>query len=230
MREYRWLPGAFLILLIILVIWSPNSLWRLHSFGQQLSPVQDEIDLLRGENAYLKNQLIKNDDVGVDAEGVIANVYSRYPLNFKHELVIDKGTRDGVKEGSAVMVLLSGNGKEFSSSNTFFLGTISKTTATKSFVKTVFDHSFKSAVRIGSQRTSGLFVGGLSPTITTLPKESKISPGDIIVSAAPEMPYGAVIGRLREIRLSSDQLFREADVEFPYDINNLLKVVIEPEV
>ncbi len=230
MREYGWLPGAFLILLVILVAWSPNTLWRFHSFGQQLSPVQDEIDLLRGENAYLKNQLMKNDDRVSGVEGIVANVYSHYPLNFKHELIIDKGTRGGVKEGAAVMAFLSGTERKPSSSGIFFVGTISKTTATKSFVKTVFDHNFKSAVRIGNQKTSGLFVGGLSPIITTLPKESKVSPGDIIVSAAPEMPYGAVIGRLREVRLSSDQLFREADIEFPYDINNLLKVVVESEI
>lgn len=229
MREYSWLPGAFLILLILFIIWSPNTLWRVHSFGQQLSPVQDEIDLLRGENAYLKNQLIQNDDRVIDVEGVVANVYSRYPLNFKHELVIDKGARDGLKEGMAVMALLNRTEKGASPSDTFFIGTISRVTATKSFVKTVFDHNFKIAVRIGSQKTSGLFVGGLSPIVTTLPKESKISPGDIILSAAPEMPYGALIGRLREIRFSSDQLFREADVEFPYDINNLQKVAIESE-
>jgi len=228
MIQRGFLIPIFLFILIVLVLWSPDFLWKLRSLPVPSQPIEGEFEVLRAENSYLKARLA--DQVGGFEElplsfgTALANVYSRYPLNFKHELVIDKGARDQIAPGAVVVVPDS---ESSSSSKVFLVGSITSVWKSKGFVRTIFDHRFKDAVHIGSKKISGLFVGGLNPTVSLIPKDAKISSGDVVISASPELPYGVILGRIKEIRPSSDQLFKEASLEVLYDINNLTAVAVE---
>ncbi len=220
---------TLLLILAILILWSPDFLWRLTDLSKPGSAIEGEVEVLRAENSHLKSQLAKLDSEiqtqTLPFEAIRANVYSRYPLNFKHELVINKGSRDRVRvRGAVVIPVLRESGL---SSQVFLVGSVSSVLGSRSFIQTIFDYRFKEAVHIGTGKVSGLLIGGLSPTIMLIPKDAKISSGDVVISASPELPYGVILGRLKEVRSSSDQLFREASLELLYDINNLTVVAVE---
>lgn len=220
MRQAGWILSLFLVVFILLMAWSPRGLWQFRSIFDHSVPIENEVNVLRAENAYLRAALIAQEESSSrQPEGtVLAHVYSRYPLNFKDELVLDKGSRDNIQMNQAVLA----PARQFSEETSMFLiGTISQVYNRRSFVQTVFDHDFRSAVRIGTKKVSGLFVGGVSPRITTIPKEARVLPGDVVLSSSADFPYGLILGRVREVRRSPDNLFQEAELELPYDINNL---------
>lgn len=231
MRQSGFLLPFFLFFLVLLTLWSPDFLWKLSGFGALEDPVQGEVEILRGENAHLKSLLTLRDSQfsvrGLPFETTVAHVYSRYPVNFKNELILNKGGNEGVKINS-VLVAPAVQASS-SSSALFFVGRVSSVLKSKSFAETIFDYRFKDPVHIGSKKISGLLVGGLSPVITLIPKDASVSPGDVVISASPDFPYGLVLGKVKEIRPSSDQLFKEASLELLYDINSLTAMAVQIE-
>ncbi|MEK7188126.1 MAG: rod shape-determining protein MreC [Patescibacteria group bacterium] len=225
MRRSGWVLPTLLLIFIVSILWSPDFLWRL---SRQSTAEPSDLELLRAENSYLRAELVKKSAIfslpATPFNTVLANVYSRYPINFKHELIIDKGIRDHVREGSVVVVPIRG---EDGGQKLFFVGSVSSTFLTKSSVHTLFDYRFKSAVQMGSGKISGLIVGGLNPTITLIPKDAKLSPGDVVLGTASDFPYGIMLGRVKDIRPSSDKLFKEAGLELPYDVSRLVAVAVE---
>jgi rod shape-determining protein MreC len=233
-----WLLTGLIVILLFFVIFEPSYGWKLRQFftpsnvamqngdastttNTNLNVSSDENNNLATENESLKAQLAKLQTVAAElptssANYIRAMVYSRYPLNFKNELMVNVGTNDGISIGSAVVFqgLLVGR-----------VIAVEKNYAT---VQTVFDNNFKMPVRVGSGGYDGLLTGGSYPFVSSIAKSAHVGANDIIYTAAPGIPYALPIGEVMATSTSADNLFQQATLVFPYDVNNIETVFIAP--
>ncbi len=171
------------------------------------------------ENQKLKAEIAKLENLGIrlpatSASYISAFVYSQYPFNFRNEFLIDAGSSLGVEAGDIVVV------------NDVFVGRVRDVFNKNSLVRTIFDVSFQSPVRIGKYGVQGLLQGGSLPEVILIPIDSKAEAHDIVYTSSPEFPYGLAVGEIGELRTSPDKLFKEADLKVSYDIGLLTAVSI----
>lgn len=190
--------------------------------GPRLGGAPSSIEELTAENESLKAKLaelgIVASEVPTSTEGAIrAMVYSRYPFNFKNEMILDVGATDGVVAGDAVAS--GGN----------LVGLVQDVMPHSSVAETIFDPYFKMSVRIGTQGYDALLVGGSYPMVESIVKTATIAAGDVVYSAAPGIPYAMPVGEIGNAALSPNNLFEEASIVFPYDIDMIQAVEIVPQ-
>jgi rod shape-determining protein MreC len=216
--------GLFLIFLIFillfLVIFKPIYGWKLRQFLGFNNQSQDSLETLKNENIKLQSELAQLSSMQSDIQNGAKNyigamVYSEYPMNFKNEITLNVGSDQGVSVSKAV---LFGNS---------FIGKTIKVFNDYSIVQTIFDGDFKIPVKIGNSLYDGLLVGGTSPKISSISKKASINNGDIIIVADPNFPYGIPIGTVRDVKISSDNLFQEATIDFAYDMENMNSVLVQ---
>lgn len=187
-------------------------------FGREKNIVK-EADNLAVQNLRLKTELdlLKNarEQLGENSEdGLAAAVYSRYPFNFKNELLFQVGEDNGIKGGEAVLW------------RGILIGRIKSVSKKFSSAQTFFDSNVEIAVRIGEKGTNAVLKGGVSPKLTLISKDAEIKTGDSVYSASADFSYGLPIGKVSEVTISDGQLFKEASLDFPYDINQITFVSI----
>ncbi len=222
MRLRRWTLGTMIVLLVAAIFLVPSYGWTLrrwlspnadHAAGDASSPnLAADNDALKAEvatYAAVASQLPQR-----PAHMIRAMVYSRYPLNFKNELLIDAGSADGVSTGTAVMF------------QGMLIGRVATVFLHETLVQTIFDNGFEIPVRVSSGSYDGLFEGGSYPKVGSIAKSAKLQAGDVIYAAAPNLPYGAPIGSVSATSTSGDSLFTDAAVSFPYDMNDIQTVLI----
>ncbi len=215
----------FLILTVLLIFLYPFFGWKIRSLIT-VSVTQNP----DYENLVLENESIKADLARLDAlkkelpsykgDFIQASVYSNYPFNFKSELLVNRGKKDGVKVGQPVVVFSV-------SSKPVLIGMVEKVFESDSLVKTVFDSRFQLSVRAGVAGINSLLKGGSNPKLTLIPKDSKIENGDVVYSVDSNYPFGLTVGIIRNFQLSSDQFFGEADLETGYNQNDIRIVSID---
>ncbi|MEK7193652.1 MAG: rod shape-determining protein MreC [Patescibacteria group bacterium] len=212
---------VFSCILLFLIFWQPKAGWSFREFllGNTIQRSRNpngillENDALRAELAKLQD--IKNKIEVWSPEYFAVPVYvGRYPFNLRSELTLAAGRNEGLRANQPVFL------------NKVFIGLIKDVFEDKATVKTIFDASWKSAVRIGASGIEGLLVGGNQPTVTLIDKQADVKEGDIVYAAFPGTPYGAAIGEIKSARLSQNQLFQEAEIDFSYQINEVRAVLI----
>jgi len=168
----------------------------------KLKSLEEENRTLRDYlNFYQKNK----------AAALLGNVISRDGFNSlseaKQSFVIDKGSRDGVEPGLAVL-----------NSEGLVIG---KVVSVKDYISEVYlstspNCKFAVAVQNGS-RTSGVAEGDLGLTIRMkyIPQTESLRPGDVIVTSGLEknIPRGLVIGRISQVNKESNELWQDAIIE-----------------
>ncbi len=202
---------------VAMVFFAPQLAWRLKA-ALSSSSVEGENKLVF-ENETLKAELAKLQDIKSQLPEkpysyIRGIVLSRYPMSFKNEFLVDVGMNGGVREGAAV---------------TFggaLIGKAQKIFNDTSLITTVFDGGFQTPVRVGNHAVNALLHGGLSPSIYLIPLNGEIKSGDIVYSSSPDFPYGLPIGSVKDIKISEDKLFREATLDFVYDLNGVGNVLI----
>lgn len=172
---------------------------------------------LRLENQGLRQEIddLKNKLDLKSQPYLTAQVYSRYPFNNNQTLIIDIGSRDGVKVGWPVLA-----------AENYLLGKIIKVKADVSEVRTIFSPDWKSEVKIGQGNIEAVLVGGRQPILDLIPADAKINSGDEIISASPDLPFGLFAGKVSEIILQSATSLQQAKLTTDYDPNKLVKVFI----
>lgn len=145
---------------------------------------------------------------------VKAMVYSRYPLNFKNQLLVNVGSNNGIDIGAAAVF------------QGILIGQVEKVFPNYSIVQTVFDNGVKMPIRIGSAGADGLLLGSSYPTVGSISNSASIAIGDVVYSAAPGLPYGLPIGTVSATSTSADSLFQQATLNFSYDLNSIQTVLI----
>lgn len=149
--------------------------------------------------------------------GRAVSVYSRYPFNLKNEILVAAGSESGIKAGDAAFFQGS------------ILGVVEKVFAKTALVQTIFDARFKAPVRIGTEGTDALLVGGTEPQLTLIPSDAKVSPNDQVYSAGETLPYGSELGALQGLTDSANTLFREGGLKVFYNPAAMNEVTIVPQ-
>ncbi len=215
----RWLLGLLSLILIALIFWPASGAWFARLLTGDPPAAVDQTGL---ENQALKAQLAVRSDLERALPAwhpnlIPAVVYSRYPLNFKNELWLNAGEKDGVKIGAVALAPAAAtSGRPF-----ILVGKVSRVWSDGSRISTVFDPAYQLAVRIGSQGTEALLKGGSDPRLTLLPKSSGVKQGDVVYAAATGLPYGLAIAEVDNVTRTDGQVFGEASLRFAYDANQL---------
>lgn len=220
MRKENWFLLSLIIAIFILVLWRPQVSWIFQSFVlERISEPPRDIDDLRSENIKLKTELARFQDIKSQLplrspESVVALVYSRYPFNFRNEMLVTVGVRDEILPDYPIIF------------DGFLIGKIDEVFEEFAKVKTIFDHRWQSAVRIGNRGVDALLTGGSKPRLTLIEKNAEVKAGDVVYNAAPDFPSGLPIAEVKDVELSSDQNFQEATLFFTYEINKVRTVLV----
>ena len=210
---------ACIATLLALIFLEPSYGPRVRAWlSPALAPEANAPDLA-AENEALKAEIAKLASVAAELPQTPrdyqpAMVYSRYPLNFKNELMIDAGSRDGIVAGKAAVF------------RGILIGSVLQVFSDSALVQTVFDSDFKMPVRIGKKGYDALLVGGAYPKATSIEKTAMLAPGDIVYAAASGTPYGMPIAIIESTSTSPDNLFEEAGLGFAYDVNGIQTLFI----
>jgi rod shape-determining protein MreC len=217
----HWFSGTLIVIIALLIFFAPSYGWKIRAW---LSPApvgtsQADNQILTTENDALRAQLAQLAVVEAQlptstAGEVRAMVYSRYPMNFRNELLVNAGSNSGVAVGAAVVF------------QGMLIGQVKAVFPDSAVVQTIFDDTLKMPVRIGGKGVDGLLQGGSYPAVGSITASAAILSGDIVASAAPGVPYGLPIARVIATSTSADSLFQQVTLNFPYDINNIETVFI----
>jgi rod shape-determining protein MreC len=225
----RWVSGALIVILLFLIFFVPSFGWTLRTWlspalggsaeSNNASTSPGESPTLAAQNDALQAQLAALQVVASQLptstpNTIRAMVYSRYPMNFRNELLVNAGANVGVTSGAAVMF------------QGMLIGQVLKVFPDESLVQTIFDNDLKMPVRIGASGTDGLLQGGADPVVGSIANTAAVAPGAIVYSAAPGIPYAQPIAGVVATSTSADSLFQQATLSFPYDINNVETVLI----
>lgn len=176
---------------------------------------------LRLENEDLRAQILafQNGSSFVERpEGrfVKAKIYSSYPFNNRSLVTVNAGVEAGIRPLQAVMA--GGEGLLF--------GQVVETGEGYSLVRTVADEGWEIPVRVGTEETDGLFVGGRAPRLTLVVKGKPLYEGDAVYTATRSFPYALTIGKVSAVRAGPAAAFQEADVVIPYGVGDFVEVLI----
>jgi cell shape-determining protein MreC len=222
----RGLLGILIIILAVLLFAQPDLAWPVRSmFGwnaetTDVSRLREENIALRAESAVLHDRLGRIPSEFQSEK--TASVFVSYPFNFKNQLLVSAGRNEDVREGDTVFL----PDPSSSTKRGIFIGRVESVQEKTSVVQTVFDSRFQLGVRIGEEGIESLMTGGSRPKLTLIPKTAEIRPGDVVIAAASQLPYGLAIGEVKEIALASGGLLQEATVRFPYDITQVRTVLL----
>lgn len=174
----------------------------------------DYNELVR-ENEQLKFEInnLKNKEVSED--GILVDVYSRYPFNDKERLILDIGEKDGSKIGLPVFT-----------KNDFLLGKIINVNGRYSEVQTIFDSEWKTSVGLNNLVDKAVMKGGQPPKVELISKDSEVEKGDYIFSISPDFPYKTLIGKLSKITEVDDHIWDSSLIDVPYNVDDLSKVKV----
>ncbi len=214
-----------LVIVVFLIIATPFFFSKPYGFFNSvvkifsLPSVLNEIENLKKENSDLKGELsaIQNSySLPSDSKYVYAKIFSLYPFDVKNRIYINLGKNDGIALGDPVMF-----------SKTILIGQISSIYDDSSEVITIFDPSYSLPVKIGKSGIDGLLTGGVSPQVGLIDKTKQVSVGDPIYSASKDLPYGLLIGSVKNVGEDSTGAFFKAQIDLSYalsDINNVYVV------
>jgi rod shape-determining protein MreC len=181
-----------------------------------LQKLQDENSVLRGHLKFLES--------GQPKKYVLANVVSREILNGPEEsqgdLVIDKGSDDGIAAGLAV---LDQTGAVVGKINSFEKKISRVTLVTNSNCK-------MAATLQNTDRTIGITSGnlGLTININYIPQAENVSIGDLAVTSGLEanIPRGLLIGQVAKVDKGSNDIWQSANVQPAANLDNLTIVSV----
>jgi rod shape-determining protein MreC len=168
----------------------------------------------RHENTLLRS-MVKFEDGNPRMDYLPANVISSDTVGLGNSYVlIDKGSRDGLRLG---MTVLDQNG--------YFVGSISDLTSNAAKVILMENPSSSiGAVDIGT-RARGLVEGGLSgpPEFRYVVTADRIRPSDLVVTSGQYnlYPRNILLGQVVSVHKETDQVFQTAIVRPAADIQHL---------
>lgn len=220
----RWLLGIFTAGVVALILLNPFSALPLH---RVISGYHSEADQnrLAVENAALRARVaVLEDSASVppitSGDAIAASVYVRYPFNFKGEIMIDKGSADGISPGMPAVLGAIDSGR------LALVGRVFEVKEHWATIQTLHDTRFQMGARIGSRGIEALVAGGNQPRLTFIEKNAEVSPGDAVYAAAAGTPYGLAFGEVREVVLASGGLLQETLLRLPYDLGQVRKLFI----
>lgn len=169
-----------------------------------LSEVKHENDVLKKEIGFISGQ--------PERELIPAKVINRSPASFFQNIRIDKGTKDGVQKGKAVM------------SEGFLVGVVQESGGDFSDISLITDNRSLVAVVLQESRGTGLLRGGLKGLIMEdIPLNIAIKKSEIVVTSGlgDGLPSGIAVGNMESIISSTSEIFQRATIKSPVEFGNI---------
>lgn len=195
-----------------------NNLVYLRSISQENEKLikenlelQSELSVLKEaqhENEILKNELGFFNSKG-DLKLIPANIVGRSVSGYLSTVVIDRGSKDNVKVGQALV------------SQGFLVGTAKEVFDNTSQVTLITDYNSLVPVVLQESRGTGLLRGGLGGlTIEDIPLNIDIKPGEQVVTSGlgGEIPPGVLAGKVGEVISKKGEIFQKVTLESPIQI------------
>lgn len=150
---------------------------------------------------------------------ITASVIGRDPNPLFQSLIIDKGTRDGVRVG---MPVESARG---------LVGQVFQATPGAAHVLLITDNVMSVAGRLSASRAEGMvFGGGVGATLSMewINLEAQVEIGDVVLTsgAGGFFPEDLVIGKVTDVEHSQAELFQYAVLEPAVDFDSLEVVFV----
>lgn len=167
----------------------------------------------RYENQILR-RMLKFDDLNNRMEYVTARIIGNDPNSLVPDILINRGTRDGLRTG---MTVLDGNG--------YFLGSIDDVTANAARVLLMISPSSSVGAIDLQTRAGGLVEGQYAgrPQFRDVLTSATIRPGDFIVTSGQYnlFPRNLMIGQVLRVHHNNVDVFQTADIQPASNFQNL---------
>ena len=207
-------------------------------FFREMNKLNDTVNALRDENAFLRVENIRLQEAQKENEKLselleIRNEYAQYPMvgaqiigkdfsGWHDAYKINKGQRDGVMEN---MVALAPEG---------VLGIVRESNHADAIVISLIDDRFSITAKASRTGDHGFVQGdidlmgdGLSRMVN-IDIDSEILPGDEILTSPRSLffPPSLIIGRVREVNTDTNGLTKHAIIEPAVDLSRLETILI----
>lgn len=183
--------------------------------NQNLRAELYSLEYLRKENESLKVALKSQGEVG--RKYIPAHIFLGGKLSFTNSITIDKGSRDGIAPGMAVVW-----------GTKTFLGRVNEVSEEYSTVETILSSSLKLSAYVGPQSVPALITGGTDPIFEFIHTDIPIAIGDHVFTASnsDHIPAGLYIGDIRSIQAAESGVFQSGIVGLPYQLHSMYEVFV----
>lgn len=174
--------------------------------------LQSQITVLKEvqhENEILKSELGLSRTIASNYKISPASIIGRASTGYLKTVVIDRGSKDGVKTGQAVI------------SQGYLVGTIKNVYDNSSEVNLITDYNSIVPVLLQDSRGTGLLRGGLSGlTVEEIPLNVSIRKGEQVVTSGlgGDIPPGISVGKVVEVVSKEGEIFQKVTVASPIQI------------
>lgn len=173
------------------------------------------------ENSLLRSQLSLVAETGLNAPLILADVVGRDNQSGSY-LLLNRGERDGLKVGSAVIY------------KKFLVGEVAEVSGEASRVRTIFDSQFRVPALSAESvtRTKGLVRGEFSTSLLMekiLPVEEVARGQTIITSGEGGFPRGLILGVVKEVSRGDAEILKWARLSPLIDLSRVERVFVVRE-
>lgn len=203
-----------------------SGIFNIGKLQEENAVLSDKVNQLEVEKARLMEVQNENDSLRADLDFVKktsltympSEVIAYDPSNIRAMITIDKGTKDNVKVGMAVV------------NEGFLVGRIAEVGDEYSKVMIVTDPSSAIPVSVQGSSTNGLIRGQLGSGLMMekIPQGDKVDVGDTVITSGlgGEIPRGIIIGQVEELESKENSLFVNARVRPQARLSNILRVLV----
>ncbi len=183
---------------------------------------QDLISNLAGQEALIEENSFLKESLGLKiTQGMRSLIVGVFNLDSNprgHNLLINKGQKDGVKKDDVVI-----------SSSGVLIGIVDDNSENYSRVIMVTNLDFKTTIKIISKNTSGIAIGSMGEGINLdfISENDDVVAGDIVVTTGNDIfPAGLIVGKVVEVSSSDDGLFKNVKVKPAVEEINLSRALV----
>lgn len=182
-----------------------------------------QVDRARLDSLTAENELLKQELGFINehpTETIPAKIVTGVSDPLAQSVIINRGSRDGVRRGLGVVT-----------ANGVLVGKVSQAQDNFSTVLLLTDTRSRIAATIQNQeRTAGLVEGqyGLSFSMTNIPQDREINPGDLVVTSGleGEIPRNLLIGRVTSVNHVESNIFKTAILEPVVSLDSLSYLLV----
>lgn len=187
---------------------------RLQAELESLGEVRHENELLRRELGFAEVERAKYDLTP-------ATIIGRSPSSFLQQITVDRGTRDGIVVGQAVV------------SQGFLIGHVIEVTTTTATVELITASRSKLPITLSSSRATGILQGGLAGlTAEELPSDSQVESGEGVITSGlgQIIPAGIPVGSVERVLSVESDFVARAAIHSPIAFSKLeIVLILQPK-
>lgn len=203
-----------------------SGVFKLSKLQKENAEIKDANNRLQAEVAQLQEAKKENEKLRADLRFITATNYTYEaaevtvfePSNLRGMVTINKGSKQGLKPGLAVI------------SEGFMIGKIAEVSESNAKVLLITDPSSAIPVTLQQANTSGLAKGqiGTGIAMEKIPQGEQIKEGDTVITSGlgGEVPRGLILGYITKIEKQDNTLFVTADIRPAANLHSLSRVII----